>query len=441
MTKNALIFTVGGVVEPTINQINESKPDFVYFIHSNESKKIADEIIQKTEIFNYEFKLLDDFQSIDNCFIASLDCIIELQNHGYEVTGDFTTGTKPMSAGLAFACFETGCNSIYRGSDEFRKDLGIVSGKGKSKNQGENLEIIAIREVKKAKSFFNQYQFQAALDNLNSAKAKFKDNTKFKERTELLIRIVKLYSNWDKFNDVVDNWKLNDFLDKKIIEVIFNDEEFYYYFNKIPYFSDLIKLNKGFLDKKLTTSDEVLFYYLADLLNNAYRRIEEGKFDDAVARLYRSAELISQIRFYQMGFVNKDKFFEDKQFSLLKDPIKKFATIYQLEEIGKKKLMGYNSNKSEFTLDLTNNYRLLEILSTGDFAKSNELLVKNFFKMHLNEKLKKRNTSILAHGLNPIKQSKANKLYKSVLKQSKIICEDIEEYMELAKFPKFDEGF
>jgi CRISPR-associated protein (TIGR02710 family) len=36
---------------------------------------------------------------------------------------------------------------------------------------------------------------------------------------------------------------------------------------------------------------------LADLLANAIRRIEQGRFDDAVARLYRLSEYICQVRF------------------------------------------------------------------------------------------------------------------------------------------------
>jgi len=34
-------------------------------------------------------------------------------------------------------------------------------------------------------------------------------------------------------------------------------------------------------------------YYVADLINNAERRAEESKYDDAVARLYRTMELIA----------------------------------------------------------------------------------------------------------------------------------------------------
>ena len=37
-------------------------------------------------------------------------------------------------------------------------------------------------------------------------------------------------------------------------------------------------------------------YILASLINNSIRRAEEYKYDDTVARLYRSSELIAQIR-------------------------------------------------------------------------------------------------------------------------------------------------
>ena len=49
-------------------------------------------------------------------------------------------------------------------------------------------------------------------------------------------------------------------------------------------------------------------YYLPDLLNNAYRRIEEGKYDDAVARLYRSIELTAQLGLVNEGVVDVNVF-------------------------------------------------------------------------------------------------------------------------------------
>jgi len=51
--------------------------------------------------------------------------------------------------------------------------------------------------------------------------------------------------------------------------------------------------NKRFLGQ-LQTAEEPEPYNIADLINNAKRRgTEEKKYDDAVARLYRTIELIA----------------------------------------------------------------------------------------------------------------------------------------------------
>ena len=49
-----------------------------------------------------------------------------------------------------------------------------------------------------------------------------------------------------------------------------------------------------------------------------------------------------------------------------------------------------------------------------------------------------RNGSILAHGLNPISKKKANKLYSQVLSYSKRAFPDLEKYMSMSEFPKFE---
>ena len=47
-------------------------------------------------------------------------------------------------------------------------------------------------------------------------------------------------------------------------------------------------------------------YILASLINNSIRRSEEYKFDDAIARLYRSFELIAQIRLTSYNIKSSD---------------------------------------------------------------------------------------------------------------------------------------
>ena len=55
---------------------------------------------------------------------------------------------------------------------------------------------------------------------------------------------------------------------------------------------------------------------MADLLNNAQRRIDEGKYDDAVARLYRANELIAQITLTKFGVIDNALLDEEKVFKI-----------------------------------------------------------------------------------------------------------------------------
>lgn len=52
--------------------------------------------------------------------------------------------------------------------------------------------------------------------------------------------------------------------------------------------------------------------------------------------------------------------------------------------------------------------------------------------------MESRNSSILAHGLNPMREYQAIKLYDNVLKYAGLFCPDIREQMGLAKFPNFE---
>ena len=150
-------------------------------------------------------------------------------------------------------------------------------------------------------------------------------------------------------------------------------------------------------------------YYLLDLLNNAQRRINEGKYDDAVARLYRAMELISQIRLNQYNFMDKSMINSDKTFQVDKNKLKKKLSKTALAEISNWNPSGWNYDNVEFLdLDSGNNYKLLNIVSKEskyDLSDSTKKLVSNYYK--INPRVQKRNKSILAHGLRPLNEKEA----------------------------------
>ena len=444
MSKTALILTIGQATEPSIKRINTLEPDFVYFIHSTKSKENALFIIEETGVKNYKFKLLDDHESVDDAFIKSLDCINELKDD-YKVIGDFTVGTKPMVAGLVMACIDQDCKYVYLGeSDEDSRHEGmgpVKSGQEKTKNQENPYENYAINEFRSGREFFDKFQFAAAFDNFSNAEKKLK-YLDLKQRSNIFMKIVRFYDSWDKFNDTLDDIQLNRFLDEIILKKINQNESLREYFeNEIPEFYAQMKRNKIFLDKKITSkTSQSIIYYLPDLLNNAKRRIREGKYDDAVARLYRSMELISQIRLNQYNLLDTSKIDNNKTFFVDKKKVKNKATKEVLAEIDNWNPNGWRKSNVEFLdFDLSKNYKLLKFFSKDtkyDLTDSTCKLVSNYYK--INSRVQKRNTSILAHGLKPLNKVETNNLYKLVLNHSKKLCEDIEKEMDLAKFPNFE---
>ena len=406
--KIGLILTIGLATEPSIKRINHLKPDFVYFIHSKKSKENALFIIEETNITNYAFKVLDDHESVDDSFVKSLECIAELQEDDYEVIGDFTVGTKPMVAGLVMACIEKNCDYKYLGesSEDSRKDgMGPVkSGEEKNKDQENPYENYAINEFRRGKVLFNKYQFLAARDNFTQANEKL-IYSDLKERANLFIKIVNLYENWDKFSDEVkilnedklETYPLNVYLNQ-ILEDIKNSPNLLNYFkNEIPDFYKQLKKNKQFLDRRISEDNKITksnrMYYLPDLLNNAERRIIEGKYDDAVARLYRVVELIAQLRLAQYNLIDDNKLSQNRSFSINKDQLSNKLNKNQLSEIDYWSPKNWNnSNKKLIDLGLNEDYRLLNICgegSTSEFDNKTISLVKNYKRIQ--EELQKIN--------------------------------------------------
>lgn len=446
LSKTALILTIGQATEPSIKRINKLEPDLVYFIHSTKSKENALFIIEETGIKNYKFKQLDDHESVDDSFMKSLECINELKDD-YEIIGDFTVGTKPMVSGLVMACIDKECQIVYLGeSDENSRHDGmgpVISGQEKTKDQENPYENYAINEFRSGREFFNKYQFIAAFENFNNAEMKLKFDD-LKERSKIFVKIVRFYDAWDKFNDELDEIPLNEYLQNIILDKINSRQNLKDYFeNEIPGFYKQMKDNKRFLDKKLIDKpSESISYYLPDLLNNAKRRIKEGKYDDAVARLYRVMELISQIRLNQYNVLDKNKINDSKTFFVDKKNLKKKLSKSGLAEVDDMRIYGWkNDNIELLDLDSGKNYKLLNIFSKEskyDLTDSTKKLVSNYYK--INHQVQRRNTSILAHGLRPLNKNEANNLFKLVLNHSKKLCKNVEKEMDLAKFPLFEEG-
>ncbi|OQA17126.1 MAG: CRISPR-associated protein (Cas_Cas02710) [Chloroflexi bacterium ADurb.Bin360] len=142
---------------------------------------------------------------------------------------------------------------------------------------------------------------------------------------------------------------------------------------------------------KLLSSPKPGYAPVLDLLNNAQRRAARGRYDDAVARLYRAIEMLAQIRLKQ-----REPSLEasDLQVNLLPEALRsKYEALREPAERGK------------IRLGLRQDYDLLAELSDplGNVYQG--------LSERLLQALLCRNESILAHGQKPITQTQWNEIW------------------------------
>ena len=402
-THKALIISVGtgtraskSIIESLANalaySINHHNPDKTFFIATKESRKTTlPLILKKIKPKPYEVIMIENPDNIQLIYETLQPKIKEIRENYDQLTVDYTSGTKAMTAAIAILA------TIYEATE-----LSYITGKREGGIVQPGTErIVPIRpyfaiieqKIKTAIQFFNRNQYGATMTILKQIQKTTKD-PKITGRIESLLNLAKAYELWDKFQ----HKKAFKILKKIKIKQIDKNKQFL-----------------GQLINKIEKNQEPEPYLIADLINNAERRAkEELKYDDAVARLYRTIELIAQHRL-------KIKYGID-------------SSQVKLKQIPQKLLKKWNipSEKEAIKLALERDYELLK-------AKGDELGEKYFEDEELRNLLSKRNTSILAHGLTPIAQKTYKKLHEKTIEYAKITIKNLDSLIEVAKFIKWKE--
>lgn len=438
--KKALIVHVGNNYTRAIKSIEKVKPDLVYFIFTKSHEMYMETMIKEAPVtFDKRSRLIEDFQSIRESYEKSKEIFKELEQEDYEIHVGISNGTKAMVVGLSLASVGYDCEFSYVGSDKGgREENGDVKpGKEKVFDEFHPMKQLATIEINRAKRYFNNYQFAESLYYFKKARESGYNT----ERMGMYIKIVKLYQLWDKFENTTKYIKnesskntLDDYLKTRIKQGIHNDEDLKnYFYSDEKEFMNQIDRNIEFLEKKISSKgkiiDDNLYYYLPDLLNNAQRRIEEEKFDDATARLYRVTELISQIRLYEHNLIDKKRLEDNKVFHIPKQDLVDKSNLKSSQFVATKEDF-QNYKKETLKLSLKENFELL-------WCFEDKLAIKFLKDKNLDSLVSSRNNSILAHGLIPANCEDTKELYDKLIVYSRKTFENLDKCMEYAKFPKF----
>lgn len=407
-----LVMTVGTGVGPDkekkvrslahglLQSIKHYNPNQIIYFGSKESKETMDmveTIAKEQQICLPSVKkriILEDIDHFDKCMKQMQDEIEDLRNelNNPEIIMDYTSGTKTMTAAIVVL-------SIL-----YHLKLSLISGKRSSdsvvQSGTENIQTqnpyraydkLLIGKLVEA---INYYRFNTARQYLNQ----IVDLPS--EKKEYYEHIIEGYDAWDKF----DHKRAFDELWK-----ITRDQD--------P--DGLFNANKEFLGKLLKIEDPASKseFYVADLVNNAKRRFEEEKYDDAVARLYRTIELIEQYLLKRLYNIQTDRV----DLNILSE---KGVSQKYIEE-----LKALQDDRGQIKIGLKRGYEILEKLG-------NKIGKRYMEDSRLQDLLRKRNESILAHGTKPVTKEDCEALKSAIEEYVAAAFSDANKYINSSCFVK-----
>jgi len=396
--RKALIISVGTGTKPSLEaieslanaiafSIENNHPDQTFFITSEEStKNTIPKILEKTKPQNFEIIKITNPDDIQQTYEELSQKLKEIRHNFDHITIDYTSGTKAMTGALTIlgTIIEADTLSYISG----KRKGGIVQQGTEKLNTVRPLFAITEQKIKVAIQFFNKHQFDSTLSILNQIEKTTKDQDLINKLTPLK-NAAQAYQLWDKFQ--------HQEAFEKLVQIK----------------KETLNKNKRFLGQ-LTSSKEKETYYIADLINNTKRRgTDEKKHDDAVARLYRTIELLAQ---YQLK----------RKYNIEPSSVKPEDIP---EALHKKWNLGPETQKIQISLEKA--YELLQ-------AKNDELGKKFAQDNELKNLLAKRNNSILAHGLNPVNKETYLRLYEKVIQYASLIIEKLDPLLQDSTFAEWN---
>ena len=409
-----LICTVGGSPEPVVAALKQWRPARVRFVHTPQTKGDVDaKIVPKAraegvelDAGRYDLFELPDGQDLAICLDRLRQLTPEVmqwaaRGQQFQVVVDFTGGTKCMSASVGLQASRWPCIFSYVGGGERTKEgVGVVvSGAEKVVFQANPWDALGHQAVEDFVVLFDQHAFLAAANVAAMAKTHVSRPDR-KRELAVLEQLAKAFDAWDRFDHQSSSTTFDS------VEKFANDLRAVLGTSKGDRVLDGVKRLAEHL-RALCGSATPSRHHVLDLLANAKRRKDEGRFDDAVARLYRAIEAVAQVTLKDRhGFESTERM-----------PLDRVPETVRPEWAARAK-------DGVVALGLQDAYMLL--------ASLNDPLGEKFTSAALNgtqSPLVARNRSILAHGFDRVSANVFDKLWTTALSLA-----DVEE-ATLPSFP------
>ena len=407
--KKVMILSLGGSPEPLKKSIAEYQPEHLIFFASHDSVLKSGEVL---EIKDYkpqkiETQITEDPNSLYECYKAARECVDRATRTGVlenDILVDYTGGTKVMSAALLLATVGFDFSFNYVGGDTRSKNgLGIVQdGHEKMYPDMNPWSAFAEEEKRQIVTLFNARRYSSVIQIMNLC------TRELPAQINLFFKFVRMLATgflyWEQFR----HKEAHDCLKKGM--VLLDEYLQHYPSNVYQQLEDELIKHIDFLEnllsktRNLQTYDNIL---IKELINNARRRIEDKRFDDASARIYRALELYGQICFEKKIGSSNDKVKPGKIPDQLRD---EFNRKYLDPQLG---LMKLPLQATFAVLRVAGHEAGIRFFSLEDKIKNIQIA---------------RNKSILAHGIQPVGEHAACSILDTVT--------DFVQMKEFFDFPK-----
>lgn len=390
-----MLMTLGGSPEPLKKSIETNKPERIIFLASHDSVSLAGDVFKGLENKpSPEYEITEDPNLLYECYKAARRCVERINKSGItpnKVTVDYTGGTKVMTAALILATVGLKYKFSYVGGDRRNKNgVGtVIDGQEKMFEEMSPWSLFAEEERRQVITLFNNCRFSAAIAIIDMAN-EHELPIQIRDYFGFIKPLAEGFLKWDQF----EHKAALPFLGEGISLL---EDYVHVYPNKaLETFCNRLKNCKKHLEAVVSLTHGLNKKHpvlIDDLLNNARRKISDKRYDDAAARIYRALELYGQILFEEATGCSNDKV----KLEIIPDNLKeKFVQKYR---------------------DSHSRYLKLPLTATFEYLKFKEYEAGiRFFEREKEIKnvQSNRNSSILAHGTQPVTENAIKSIFKTV---------------------------
>ena len=390
-----LILTMGLAPDPLIFSIKEQQADYVVFIGTNESLKASvDETVLQAQLRPSQYDKLAIKDSPDE--IGTLCELFQSAKNWLEEQGadriiaDPTGGRKWMSAGAVMVASFLGIPMMYVDS-RFDQKLGKVDPESmKIVQLGNAYDQTGFIIAAKGIDAYNNFHFEQASHYFEQITP---TNAHKQSLFNGLANLCTALARWDRFEHYGETVSAGLFAAIQQIEQALRSGAGN---AELANFSDQVKQFAAKI-REMEGTQALSIDFVTDIFLNAGRRLQLNRFDDAIARHYRTLEAVSQYCLHEAGILA-----DRPDYSRLTD---KQKTLFQSE--------CHNQILPE-KIDLKLGYWLLRSLD----HKVTPIVFKgktpSYMGFSFEGILSDRNHSILAHGFKPIGKKRADNFHSQL---------------------------